>query len=115
CHEPRHPCRPVRRHGFHGRFAAQHAAHPAQLFQHGLPPGHRRYRAPRSYGRWSFMSAAATAPSSQRYGTDLSRLSPIAAKFASRDQLKWIIALVASLGAMLEVIDTSIVNVAMPE
>ncbi|HEU5079987.1 MAG TPA: DHA2 family efflux MFS transporter permease subunit [Opitutaceae bacterium] len=60
------------------------------------------------------MSAAA-ALHSGRYGTDLSRLSPLAAKLASRDKLKWIIALVASLGALLEVIDTSIVNVAMPQ
>lgn len=57
------------------------------------------------------MSAAAHA----RYGTDLSRLGPLAAGLARRDKLKWLIALTASLGALLEVIDTSIVNVAMPQ
>lgn len=50
-----------------------------------------------------------------RYGTDVSRLGPLTAKLAARDKLKWVIALTASLGALLEVIDTSIVNVAMPE
>jgi MFS transporter, DHA2 family, multidrug resistance protein len=50
-----------------------------------------------------------------RYGTDLSLLGPWAARLAKRDKLKWIIALTASLGALLEVIDTSIVNVAMPQ
>src|ERR1700749_3279678 len=59
------------------------------------------------------MNAAAAA--SGRYGTDLTRLSPLAARFARKDQLKWIIALTAALGAILEVIDTSIVNVAMPD
>ncbi len=59
------------------------------------------------------MNAAAAA--SGRYGTDLTRLSPLAARFARKDQLKWIIALTAALGALLEVIDTSIVNVAMPQ
>lgn len=62
------------------------------------------------------MSAATIAANGHgRYGTDLTRLSPFAARLASRDQLKWLIALTASLGALLEVIDTSIVNVAMPQ
>ena len=34
---------------------------------------------------------------------------------ADRGVLKWVIALTAALGAILEVIDTSIVNVAMPD
>jgi len=59
--------------------------------------------------------SAAVAAAPARYGTDLTRLSPLAAKFAKKDQLKWIIALTAALGALLEVIDTSIVNVAMPQ
>ncbi|MEO7933108.1 MAG: DHA2 family efflux MFS transporter permease subunit [Chthoniobacterales bacterium] len=58
------------------------------------------------------MSAAA-----QRglYGSDLSLLSPWAASLAERGLLKWLIALTASLGALLEIVDTSIVNVAMPD
>ncbi|HET7535213.1 MAG TPA: DHA2 family efflux MFS transporter permease subunit [Candidatus Didemnitutus sp.] len=49
------------------------------------------------------------------YGSDPSLLSPLAKKFADRGLLKWVIALTAALGAILEVIDTSIVNVAMPD
>src|SRR3954462_14494443 len=49
------------------------------------------------------------------YGSDASLLSPFAAKLAERGLLKWVIAITAALGAILEVIDTSIVNVAMPE
>ena len=49
------------------------------------------------------------------YGSDLSRLSPLAARLARKDLLKWVIAITAALGAILEVIDTSIVNVALPE
>ncbi|HXA13932.1 MAG TPA: DHA2 family efflux MFS transporter permease subunit [Opitutaceae bacterium] len=49
------------------------------------------------------------------YGSDFSRLSPFAASLARKGTLKWIIALTASLGAILEVIDTSIVNVALPD
>ena len=49
------------------------------------------------------------------YGSDRSLLSPLAAKLADRGILKWVIALTAALGAILEVIDTSIVNVAMPD
>lgn len=58
---------------------------------------------------------AATLQHTGRYGTDLSRLGPLAARLASKDKLKWLIALTASLGALLEVVDTSIVNVAMPQ
>ncbi len=49
------------------------------------------------------------------YGSDLSLLGPLAAKLAQRDKLKWIIALTASLGAILEIIDINIVNVALPD
>ncbi len=49
------------------------------------------------------------------YGSDRRLLSPVAARMADRGLLKWIIALTAALGAILEVIDTSIVNVAMPD
>ncbi|MEJ1973133.1 MAG: MFS transporter [Lacunisphaera sp.] len=48
------------------------------------------------------------------YGSDRSLLSPAAAKLSDRGILKWVIALTVALGAILEVIDTSIVNVAMP-
>lgn len=58
---------------------------------------------------------ASARPSSGRYGTDLRRLGPFASRLARKDKLKWLIALTASLGALLEVIDTSIVNVAMPQ
>ncbi|MEO6874005.1 MAG: DHA2 family efflux MFS transporter permease subunit [Opitutaceae bacterium] len=49
------------------------------------------------------------------YGSDLSRLSPLAASLARKDQLKWVIAITAALGALMEVIDTSIINVALPD
>ena len=49
------------------------------------------------------------------YGSDRRLLSPLAAKLADRGLLKWVIALTAALGAILEVIDTSIVNVALPD
>jgi DHA2 family multidrug resistance protein len=49
------------------------------------------------------------------YGSDLTRLSPFAAALARKDMLKWVIAITAALGAILEVIDTSIVNVALPQ
>ncbi len=48
------------------------------------------------------------------YGSDRRLLSPLAARLADRGILKWVIALTAALGAILEIIDTSIVNVAMP-
>ena len=49
------------------------------------------------------------------YGSDRRLLSPVAARLADRGVLKWVIAITAALGAILEVIDTSIVNVAMPD
>ncbi len=49
------------------------------------------------------------------YGSDRSLLSPPAARLADRGMLKWVIAITAALGAILEIIDTSIVNVAMPD
>lgn len=49
------------------------------------------------------------------YGSDASLLSPIAAKLLERGMLKWLITIAASLGAILEVIDTSITNVALPD
>lgn len=49
------------------------------------------------------------------YGSDRTLLSPTAARLADRGILKWVIAITAALGAILEVIDTSIVNVAMPD
>src|SRR5471032_3319686 len=48
------------------------------------------------------------------YGSDRSLLSPAARALADRNILKWVIAITAATGALLEVIDTSIVNVAMP-
>lgn len=49
------------------------------------------------------------------YGSDPALLSPFAAKLLKRGLLKWAIALAASLGAILEVIDTVITNVALPD
>ncbi len=49
------------------------------------------------------------------YGSDPTLLSPMAARLAAKGTLKWAIALTVALGAMLEVIDTSIVNVALPD
>jgi DHA2 family multidrug resistance protein len=49
------------------------------------------------------------------YGSDRSLLSPYAARLLDRGALKWVIAITAALGAVLEVIDTSIVNVALPD
>jgi DHA2 family multidrug resistance protein len=46
---------------------------------------------------------------------DSSRLSPLAAFAARQGWLKWAILLTASLGAVLEVIDVSIVNVALTD
>ncbi len=56
-----------------------------------------------------------SAPLKGLYGSDRSLLSPFAARLADRGILRWAIALTAALGAILEVIDTSIVNVAMPD
>jgi DHA2 family multidrug resistance protein len=50
----------------------------------------------------------------QLYGANPALLSPLAAKLLERGVLKWVIALAASFGAILEVIDTSITNVALP-
>jgi MFS transporter, DHA2 family, multidrug resistance protein len=49
------------------------------------------------------------------YGSDISLLGPTAAALAKKGMLKWVIALTVALGAILEVIDTSIVNVALPD
>src|SRR5271163_2506218 len=49
------------------------------------------------------------------YGADRSLLSPMAARLLDRGLLKWAITLAASLGAILEVIDTVITNVALPD
>jgi len=59
------------------------------------------------------MSAGTT--SHGLYGSDLSLLSAPATALARRGVLKWVIAITAALGAMLEIIDTSIVNVALPQ
>ena len=58
------------------------------------------------------MAAAVSHP---LYGSDARLLSPVAARLLQRGVLKWIITLSASLGAILEVIDTSITNVALPD
>lgn len=49
------------------------------------------------------------------YGSDPRLLGPLAARLLQRGTLKWVITLAASLGAILEVIDTSITNVALPD
>ena len=49
------------------------------------------------------------------YGSDRSLLGPLAARLADRGILKWVIAITAAFGAILEIIDTSIVNVALPD
>ncbi len=49
------------------------------------------------------------------YGSDPGFLGPLAARLLDRGVLKWVIALSVSLGAILEVIDTVIVNVALPD
>ena len=62
------------------------------------------------------MAAAATAPhAGSLYGSDPAYLSPIARRLLERGILKWAITLAASLGAILEVIDTVITNVALPD
>ena len=58
------------------------------------------------------MSASAGA---SLYGSDRRLLGPLAARMLDRGMLKWIITLAASFGAILEVIDTSITNVALPD
>lgn len=57
------------------------------------------------------MSAAA----SKLYGADPALLSPLAARLLAKGWLRWAITLTASLGAILEVIDSSITNVALPD
>lgn len=57
------------------------------------------------------MSAAAAS----LYGSDPGLLTPIASRLLEKGLLKWVIALAASLGAILEVIDTVITNVALPD
>ena len=59
------------------------------------------------------MSAAAA--STHLYGSDRRLLGPLAARLLDRGLLKWVLTLAASLGAILEVIDTSITNVALPD
>jgi len=49
------------------------------------------------------------------YGSNPDLLSPLAAKLLARGWLKWVITLAASFGAILEVIDTNITNVALPD
>lgn len=49
------------------------------------------------------------------YGSDPTLLGPLAARLSERGVLRWVIAITAALGAILEIIDTSIVNVAMPD
>src|SRR5476651_2332683 len=53
--------------------------------------------------------------SSGLYGSDPRYLSPYSARLLERGVLKWVIAVTAAIGALLEVIDTSIVNVALPD
>ena len=59
--------------------------------------------------------SARTPASHALYGSDPRLLGPLAARLLERGTLKWIITLAASLGAILEVIDTSITNVALPD
>ncbi|OIR06529.1 multidrug export protein EmrB [mine drainage metagenome] len=49
------------------------------------------------------------------YGSDPGLLFPFAAKLAAKDKLKWVIAITVALAAILEIIDVSIVNVALPD
>ncbi len=59
--------------------------------------------------------SARTDQSLHLYGSDPRLLGPLAARLLERGLLKWIITLAASFGAILEVIDTSITNVALPD
>jgi DHA2 family multidrug resistance protein len=62
------------------------------------------------------VSAATASPSAHAlYGSDPALLSPIARRLLDKGILKWAITLAASLGAILEVIDTVITNVALPD
>jgi DHA2 family multidrug resistance protein len=60
-------------------------------------------------------TAAAPFPAGHLYGSDPAYLSPIAKRLLDKGMLKWGITLAASLGAILEVIDTVITNVALPD
>jgi len=51
----------------------------------------------------------------QLYGSDPALLGAWAARLARKDKLKWVIAVTVAFGALLELIDTSIVNVALPD
>ncbi|MDB6175635.1 MAG: emrB, transporter, family, multidrug resistance protein [Chthoniobacteraceae bacterium] len=61
------------------------------------------------------MSGKSAALQSGLYGADPALLSPFAARLLERGILKWAIVFAASLGAILEVIDTVITNVALPD
>ena len=63
------------------------------------------------------MSAAVPSASAAGglYGSDPAMLSPLARRLLERGILKWAITLAASLGAILEIIDTVITNVALPD
>ncbi len=56
-----------------------------------------------------------TAGATGLYGSDRSLLGPLATRLADRGILKWVIAVTAAFGAILEIIDTSIINVALPD
>ncbi|MDB6152391.1 MAG: emrB, transporter, family, multidrug resistance protein, partial [Chthoniobacteraceae bacterium] len=60
-------------------------------------------------------TSAASGSQSGLYGADPALLSPFAARLLERGILKWAIVFAASLGAILEVIDTVITNVALPD
>ena len=60
-------------------------------------------------------TTAAPSPAGHLYGSDPEFLSPIAKRLLAKGVLKWGITLAASLGAILEVIDTVITNVALPD
>jgi len=59
--------------------------------------------------------SASTGASHELYGSNPALLSPLAARLLARGWLKWAITLSASFGAILEVIDTNITNVALPD
>jgi DHA2 family multidrug resistance protein len=59
-------------------------------------------------------ASSVAAPERVLYGSDRRFLSPAARLLADKGILKWVIAITAATGALLEVIDTSIVNVALP-
>ena len=70
----------------------------------------------RGYVRARHRTMSARTPAQPAlYGSDPRLLGPLAARLLERGTLKWIITLAASLGAILEVIDTSITNVALPD